>query len=513
MMKYLLLLLIAASSFVCSAQTNTPVYDFVEEMPKFPGGEDSLWRFIKANLVYPEKEKQDSIQGKVIVGFVLNEEGIVTMPEVKRGISPGLDAEALRLVGLLPKFTPGKQQGKPVKVKYVLPIVFKLGYKTILTLPTTIEMVVMNGSNKLADYKLGFIDSDSAFAVFIMKNLLYPKKERENNIQGKAIITCEVNADGSLDTMYIGSSSGNKALDDEAWRVVKLAAKFQPTYMNGKAIPIAFNVPIKFIISGGDEYYKVPLLVPNLETGNKDFIRDPSYTNYNVVEGDTIYKFTDVMPKHPLGIEGVMSFLTRNVQYPEEEKKKRITGRVMIQFIIDKEGNVTSPKILRGITPAIDTEAIRVINLLPPFKPAQMDKIGTVKSYYTLPFIFSLDNNNKPEKYLPDTSSAIKEFKFVEQQPEFIGGEKALHDFIKKNLKYPSNVFSDTYMGIEVKVLVRFLIDEQGKVTNPQIVQSGGDALDIEAIKVITKLPSFKPGLQDGKPVKVHYMLPVMFVL
>ena len=185
MMKYLLLLLIAASSFVCSAQTNTPVYDFVEEMPKFPGGEDSLWRFIKANLVYPEKEKQDSIQGKVIVGFVLNEEGIVTMPEVKRGISPGLDAEALRLVGLLPKFTPGKQQGKPVKVKYVLPIVFKLGYKTILTLPTTIEMVVMNGSNKLADYKLGFIDSDSAFAVFIMKNLLYPKRNAKTIYRAK----------------------------------------------------------------------------------------------------------------------------------------------------------------------------------------------------------------------------------------------------------------------------------------------------------------------------------------
>ncbi|MBS1611371.1 MAG: energy transducer TonB, partial [Bacteroidetes bacterium] len=421
MMKYLLLLLIAASSFVCSAQTNTPVYDFVEEMPKFPGGEDSLWRFIKANLTYPEKEKQDSIQGKVIVGFVVNEEGLVTNPEVKRGVSPGLDAEALRLVSILPKFAPGKQQGKHVKVKYVLPIVFKLGYKTKLMLPSTIEMVVMNGSSNLADYKLGFANGDSAFAALVIKNLLYPKKERENRIEGKAIITCEVNADGSLDTIYIGSSSGNKALDDEAWRVVKLAAKFQPTLMNGKAMPVAFNVPIKFI-APKDEYYRVPLL--QASTQPKESVK------YNVANGDTIYLWPDIAPESPLTPEDMMDLIDRSIVYPEFEFKQKKIGRVILRFVVDTAGYVTDPEILRGLTPALDAEAIRVVKLLPKFEPGKKHDGTVVKTYYSFPVSFTLQTYNKPSKNIPDTSSAKKEFKLVDQQPEFPGGDIGLIRFL-----------------------------------------------------------------------------------
>jgi protein TonB len=104
----------------------TKVFTIVEQMPEFPGGEGALFKFIQSNIQYPPMERDNDIQGRVIVGFVVNEDGSVSDVSVKKGVSAGLDKEAIRVVKLLPKFKPGKQQGKAVKVAYVLPIMFKL---------------------------------------------------------------------------------------------------------------------------------------------------------------------------------------------------------------------------------------------------------------------------------------------------------------------------------------------------------------------------------------------------
>lgn len=102
------------------------VYTFVEHMPEFPGGDDELMKFIKNKLRYPKMELDNHIEGKVIVRFVIDEEGSVQNPIVTQKVSLGLDKEALRIVRSLPKFIPGKQQGKPVKTYYNVPITFKL---------------------------------------------------------------------------------------------------------------------------------------------------------------------------------------------------------------------------------------------------------------------------------------------------------------------------------------------------------------------------------------------------
>jgi protein TonB len=111
--------------------TEAPVVDnkpfnIVEQMPEFSGGDEALFKFITSNINYPEFEKENDIQGRVVVGFVVNEDGSLSDVAVKKGQSPGLDKEAVRVVKLLPKFKPGKQQGKAVRVNFVLPINFKL---------------------------------------------------------------------------------------------------------------------------------------------------------------------------------------------------------------------------------------------------------------------------------------------------------------------------------------------------------------------------------------------------
>ena len=102
------------------------VFQVVEQMPEFPGGDEAMMKFIQKNIQYPDMERENDIQGRVVVGFVVNEDGSLTEIGVKKGVSSGIDKEAIRVVKLLPKFKPGKQQGKTVRVAFVLPIMFKL---------------------------------------------------------------------------------------------------------------------------------------------------------------------------------------------------------------------------------------------------------------------------------------------------------------------------------------------------------------------------------------------------
>lgn len=98
----------------------------VDERPEFPGGSKALRNFIYFNLRYPKPAAQSAIQGKVIVGLVIEKDGSVTDVKIVKGIHPLLDAEALRVVTMIPKYKPGRLQGKAVRVAYSIPVNFGL---------------------------------------------------------------------------------------------------------------------------------------------------------------------------------------------------------------------------------------------------------------------------------------------------------------------------------------------------------------------------------------------------
>ncbi len=104
----------------------TKVFDVVEQMPEFPGGTQELMQFLYSNIKYPKDAMEADMQGRVLVTFVVNADGQVVEPQVVKGVCPSLDAEALRVVGLMPKWKPGMQKGQAVRVKYTIPISFRL---------------------------------------------------------------------------------------------------------------------------------------------------------------------------------------------------------------------------------------------------------------------------------------------------------------------------------------------------------------------------------------------------
>jgi protein TonB len=102
------------------------VFTIVEEMPSYPGGDMKMYEYLGKNIKYPQIARESGIQGRVFVNFVVEPDGSVSNVKVLRGIGGGCDEEAIRVVKSMPKWKPGKQRGKAVRVSYTLPVVFKL---------------------------------------------------------------------------------------------------------------------------------------------------------------------------------------------------------------------------------------------------------------------------------------------------------------------------------------------------------------------------------------------------
>ena len=98
----------------------------VEVMPEYPGGQKALFAYLSENIRYPQIAKENKIEGRVIVGFVVEKDGSISNVEVVRSVDPSLDKEALRVIKSMPRWKPGKIRGKPVRVKYTVPVNFKL---------------------------------------------------------------------------------------------------------------------------------------------------------------------------------------------------------------------------------------------------------------------------------------------------------------------------------------------------------------------------------------------------
>lgn len=102
------------------------VFMIVEEMPEFPGGTEALQKYLAQSVDYPVVAQENGIQGRVYIQFVINQNGEVTNATILRGVDPSLDREALRVVEAMPKWKPGKQRNRPVRVSYTVPINFVL---------------------------------------------------------------------------------------------------------------------------------------------------------------------------------------------------------------------------------------------------------------------------------------------------------------------------------------------------------------------------------------------------
>lgn len=231
-----------------------------------------------------------------------------------------------------------------------------------------------------------------------------------------------------------------------------------------------------------------------------------------------VYEVVENMPEFPDGgMPGLMKYLSANIRYPEAAHKAGTQGRVTVQFVVGKDGSIGDVKVIRGVDPTLDAEAIRVISGMPKWKPGTQ-KGEPVNVRYTVPVMFRLTPEpvDKIDEMIvvgyrnPDAPVTGEVYEVADKMPEFPGGMTGLMQHLSKNIRYPAEAHTNNIQG---RVVVSVIINTEGKVTNAKIVQSVAPSLDAEALRVTDTMPDWIPGTKDGKPVNVKYTFPVVFRL
>ena len=224
------------------------VFQVVEEMPEFPGGMAECMKWLGQNIKYPAEAKEKGVQGRVIVQMVVEKDGTITNAKVVRGVDPLLDAEALRVVNQSPKWKPGMQKGEAVRVKYTLPIMFKLNGDSSdsKTAEGQREAIVdENGVHQVCEEMPEFPDGMQECMKWLGKNIKYPTESIEKGVQGRVIIQFVVEKDGSITDAKVVRGV-DPLLDAEALRVINQSPKWKPGKQKGEAVRVKYTLPVAF---------------------------------------------------------------------------------------------------------------------------------------------------------------------------------------------------------------------------------------------------------------------------
>ena len=214
-----------------------------------------------------------------------------------------------------------------------------------------------------------------------------------------------------------------------------------------------------------------------------------------------VYEIVEEMPE----LIGGLSGLQAKVTYPDIARKAHVEGRVIVQLVVDENGNGRDAEILRGAGAGLDEEAIRVIYEHAEFTPGRQDG-KPVPVRVAIPIVFRLDNELESLSDQSQSSEKQDVYEIVEQMPELIGGIGAL----QAKVKYPEIAQK---AHVEGRVVVQFIVDENGDVRDAEVVRGAGAGLDEEATRVIMEEAKFIPGHQSGRAVPTKTSLPIVFKL
>lgn len=233
--------------------------------PCFPGGDARLMKYITEHIDYSRLPKEAHIEGKprVIVQFCVMKDGSVDSVKVARSLGPQFDAEAVRVVKSLPKFTPGMEHGELADIGYTLPVNFNLEKLSSNQMPLSdipiVGVVDMpNDTTGVYNAKVehpSFPGGDAALVEFLSNNIKYPENAAKKKIEGKVVVSFLVKGDDTVADPVI-LRSVDPELDAEALRVVSIMPRWTPFLWEGKVVSEAFTFTLPVIFKIPDEKKK-----------------------------------------------------------------------------------------------------------------------------------------------------------------------------------------------------------------------------------------------------------------
>jgi len=396
------------------------IYLTLTEKPEYPGGIHELITYIQNSIQYPSNAYKTGKQGRAIVQAIIDTDGSIIQPSIIYGVDSLLDKEALRIIQSMPKWKPGKYHGKTIRVKYHFPVTFRITGNNANSAPS------LTNTKVASNIHWGFLidENEGITKIYFNKhiNQMCREKTEDISLNGTSISKGKV--------YVLISSSKYELIYDEAVfyhedRQGKLHKVLQDKSINKESVALVIEkgknreIKVDFPKNCPTGDYLLKIKVHNEQGERYEIYRwfeaytskrvsrrkspIPIGSGYTPVIGDIteddeddVFEVVQNMPEFPGGgLPKLMEFIQQNIRYPQSALQSKLEGRVIVQVVIDKDGSVIRPQILRSINPVLSIdnafceEALRIVSIMPKWKPGSQHEIP-VKVKFTFPVRFTL---------------------------------------------------------------------------------------------------------------------------
>ena len=314
----------------------------------------------KGNLLFVDSKENSITFGDPKKDPLIYVDGKVTDYNTMRGIKP----ELIESINVLKDKTATDKYGEKGKNGVIL-ITSKKSVSKEQKSKISSDVKQKDGNvftvvEEMPQYEGGF----NALMKFIGDNVRYPAQAKADKIQGTVIVNFIIRSSGKVENVGI-ERSVNLLLDKEAARVITILPDWKPGKQQGKAVDVSYTIPIQFKLDG------------------------PEGKKVTDVNNIGIFDGPEVMPVFPGGDKALQKFIGENVKYPAKALKDTIQGMVVVNFNVLKSGKMDNIKVIRSVSPELDNEALRVIGLMPDWKPGEQNgKVSDMQM--TIPIKFKL---------------------------------------------------------------------------------------------------------------------------
>lgn len=427
----------------------------VEEMPAFPGGQKALFQFLSQNVHYPEEAFRNGIQGRVVCQFIVNKDGSVSDVEVVRsGGHELLDNEAVRVISMMPTWKPGMQEGQPIRVRYTIPVTFRLprdSKQESTPDPANVSQPNEPRQEELAVQKDAVWQGDKCFEQSQYGKAMTAYQQAISERGLTAELSQKIEAASVCNTLYTNAISAEQTATPELCENYQNAALMYQQLYSYHPLP----------------YYREK--AEQLETKSRYFLA----LRY-LGEGDDLFS---------------------KAQYDQAAQKYQAAGRLWEDAALREKAEkaVTCSNLLREAR-MLELDAAEEN------RPSQYE--GALKLYTLL---YSMSPQLQYKKKIDELEKHVPRKPVKDEQPQFPGGKKALEDYLSKQMTVPTPISEYE----KDSVICLFAIDEQGRVCDIEFrLASRNDSINQEAVRILQSMPRWQPGTRNGKPARFHFSAP-----
>lgn len=469
----------AANRPPLSAPATEPVYETrqVEIWPEYPAGLFALKQYLKSARL-PAEVLEGRIRGAVYVSFVVRSDGRLTDISVLRSLSPGTDAEALRLIKAMPAWLPARRLDKAVAVRHSVPVVFETPARKTPNTPavgTITEDASISKTYTFVEQMPVFPGGMDSLRAYIQQRVKYPAQALREQVEGRVFVRFIVDTKGLVREVQVQKGIG-AGCDEEAVRVVRSLPRFEPGKQNGQQVPVYYTVPVVFSVTPPRSTDLMDMPAPSIAAPQP--------------EPEKVYTYVEQMPtlNGAASRTSLSAALQQALVLPPEVREGRTEGTVFLNFVVRPTGTVTDLKVVRGLCPTCDEAALAAVRALPPFEPGKQNG-RTVAVQFTVPVQLFGPNH-------------VFDGGQVAAPATFPGGGPALRQYLSKELKEPKVLKQENLRGA---VEVRFVVQADGSIGAAEITRPLCRSCDEEALRLVRAMPRWTPARNAAdQPVAVR---------